>query len=61
MAQSFCGSVPAVTGAQMPSATPVLAAMQAWQRPVHAVEQQTLSMQEKAHSPDDVQALPGDK
>ena len=45
----------------MPLATPVLEAVQAWQRPEQAVAQQTLSRQEKAHSPGDVHALPGDK
>jgi hypothetical protein len=43
--QSLSGSVPVVTGAQVPSVPPVFAAEHAMQVPVHAVLQQTPSTQ----------------
>jgi hypothetical protein len=57
-AHSLSGSVPAATGAQVPSAVPVLAALQARHVPAQSVSQQTLSMQKpESHS---VPALQGD-
>jgi hypothetical protein len=44
--QSLLGSKPMVTGAQVPSACPVEAFVQAWQVPVQALSQQTSSREQ---------------
>jgi hypothetical protein len=57
---SLSGSVPAVMGPQVPSAPPPFLAIEhAWQRPVHAVAQQTPSTQKPDwHCADVEQGLP---